>query len=61
MQYGSEWRKHRRPFHQLVNGSALPKSYPIFNEEVLVLLRKLRDSPQEFRGHIQQYVSLSQR
>lgn len=57
MQYGPEWRKHRRPFHQLVNGSVLPKSYPIFNEEILVLLRKLRDSPEDFKSHIQQCVA----
>ncbi|TEB34027.1 cytochrome P450 [Coprinellus micaceus] len=55
MQYGPEWRKHRRPFHQLVSGSVLPKSYPIFNEEILVLLRKLRDAPCGFKGHIQHF------
>jgi hypothetical protein len=53
MPYGPNWRKHRRPFHQLVNSNALPKFYPIFNEEIVVLLRKLHESPENFLKHIQ--------
>ena len=56
MPYGTKWRQHRRPFHQLVNSSALPKFYPIFNEEIVVLLRKLHESPEDFLEHIQLYV-----
>lgn len=53
MQYGMGWRKHRRPFHQLVNSNALPKFYPIFNEQIVDLLRKLNESPEQFLEHIQ--------
>ncbi|RXW13084.1 hypothetical protein EST38_g12770 [Candolleomyces aberdarensis] len=53
MPYGTKWRQHRRPFHQLVNSNALPKFYPVFNEEIVVLLRKLHQSPDDFLRHIQ--------
>ncbi|RXW19280.1 hypothetical protein EST38_g6577 [Candolleomyces aberdarensis] len=53
MPYGTKWCQHRRPFHQLVNSNALPKFYPVFSKEIIVLLWKLHKSPKDFLKHIQ--------
>ncbi|KAF5330223.1 hypothetical protein D9611_010590 [Ephemerocybe angulata] len=55
MPYGSEWKRHRKPFHQLVNANALPKFYPVFNEEMRVLLQSLHKTPEEFLGHMKYF------
>ncbi|KAJ2923050.1 hypothetical protein H1R20_g961, partial [Candolleomyces eurysporus] len=59
MPYGAKWRPHHRPFHQLVNSNALPKFYPVFNEEIVVLLQKLHTSPEDFLKHIQFFFGAS--
>ncbi|KAJ3507678.1 hypothetical protein NMY22_g16856 [Coprinellus aureogranulatus] len=51
MQYGADWRTHRRSFHKLLSPSALPKYKAIFDDEVPAFLRKLHRNPEAFLDH----------
>lgn len=53
MHYGSEWKKHRRVFHQFLNHTAVAQFHPILHEERDNFLQKFGDSPQDFLRHIE--------
>ncbi|TEB22785.1 cytochrome P450 [Coprinellus micaceus] len=51
MQYGTDWRAHRRSFHKLLSSAALPRYKPIFDDEIPGFLKKLQDTPEAFLDH----------
>ena len=51
MQYGTDWRAHRRTFHKLLSSTALPRYKPIFDDEIPAFLQKLRETPDAFLDH----------
>ncbi|EMD39781.1 hypothetical protein CERSUDRAFT_112052 [Gelatoporia subvermispora B] len=52
MRYGSEWRQHRRTFHQFFSQSAVQAFRPQFCEAARDLLRRLHREPAGFIRHI---------
>ena len=54
MPYGTEWRRHRRAFHEHFHANAVHKYLPIQVKETQALLRRLLTTPQNFMHHIRQ-------
>jgi cytochrome P450 len=51
MDYGSEWRAHRRMFHQYYNKTQIHKYAPIMEKQMLAFLQQLEAEPQHFLEH----------
>jgi cytochrome P450 len=54
--YGQEWRHDRRVFHQYLNHNAVVQYHPIMEQEAFNLLRRLSETPADFRDHVRLYV-----
>ncbi|KAJ2934354.1 hypothetical protein H1R20_g2712, partial [Candolleomyces eurysporus] len=50
--YGQEWRHDRRVFHQYLNHNAVVQYHPIMEQEAFNLLRRLSETPADFRDHV---------
>ncbi|TFK18384.1 oxidoreductase A [Coprinopsis marcescibilis] len=48
MDYGQDWRTHRRLFHKFLGPNSVSRYTPIVEEECLFLLRRLLAQPTEF-------------
>ncbi|KAH6916316.1 cytochrome P450 98A3 [Coprinopsis sp. MPI-PUGE-AT-0042] len=48
MNYGQQWREHRRDFHRFYNHTQIHRFHPIIEEEVPVFLSRLLDNPTGF-------------
>lgn len=53
MQHGPDWKEHRRAFHQSFNNTAVAEFHPIIYEERDILLKKLKESPEDFMHHVE--------
>ncbi|KAH6917898.1 cytochrome P450 98A3 [Coprinopsis sp. MPI-PUGE-AT-0042] len=51
MQYGADWRNHRRAFHQYLNHNVVHNYHPIQEQEVTEFLRSLASAPKDFLQH----------
>ncbi|RXW14986.1 hypothetical protein EST38_g10872 [Candolleomyces aberdarensis] len=56
MEYGDDWRKHRRVFRQHFNPSALTEYRPIIQHQLSRFLAFLLDSPDKFHTHCETYM-----
>ena len=56
MNYGPEWRKHRRAFHQQMNSDAIAQYEPIQLPLTRKLLRRIFRAPKELKKHLSLYV-----
>lgn len=56
MDYGDEWREHRRMFHQHFNAQAITKYGPEFPRAVQETLLRLLEHPDDFMEHLRQCV-----
>ena len=54
MNYGQEWREHRRMFQQYFRPMALFQYHSRMTKEVYHLLQLLLDTPDAFQKHIRQ-------
>jgi len=52
--YGQLWRRHRRAFHEHFHPNAVKKYEPVQTREVHALIKRLLESPKNFRHHIRQ-------
>ncbi|KAJ2927403.1 hypothetical protein H1R20_g9694, partial [Candolleomyces eurysporus] len=57
MQYGLEWRRQRRAFHQYVNSHAVGQYHPVMYEERNILLRRLKTHPDDFLKHLHSFLA----
>ena len=48
MNYGPQWKAHRKLFHQYFNKTLIPKYAPVIEYQTLRFLRRLLDDPKEF-------------
>ncbi|KAG2021095.1 O-methylsterigmatocystin oxidoreductase [Coprinopsis cinerea AmutBmut pab1-1] len=48
MPYGTNWRQHRRTFHQFMNPNEVPRYRPIVEMEVYNFLRRVYERPKNF-------------
>ncbi|TFK18386.1 cytochrome P450 98A3 [Coprinopsis marcescibilis] len=55
LNYGPEWRAHRRAFHQSLSPTMIPPYHALIEEECLVFLRNLLTNPRDFAGHTRYY------
>ena len=55
MNYGQEWRQHRRAFHQQMNPDVIPRYEPIQLKTSRQLLDLLLKSPHSLVGHLKLY------
>ncbi|KAG2008249.1 cytochrome P450 [Coprinopsis cinerea AmutBmut pab1-1] len=51
MQYGADWRNHRRAFHQYLNHNMVHNYHPIQEQETQEFLRALIARPKDFLAH----------
>lgn len=58
MPYGSEWRVHRRTFHQYMNSEVVPQYRPVQTSSTRTLARRLLDTPENWTNLVKLYVSL---
>ncbi|TFK23816.1 O-methylsterigmatocystin oxidoreductase [Coprinopsis marcescibilis] len=56
MQYGPNWRAHRRAFHQFLNQNQVAKYLPVIEQECLVYLRNLANSSNTLFKHSRTYM-----
>ncbi|KAI0670927.1 cytochrome P450 [Trametes maxima] len=56
MPYGQEWRGHRRAFWQIFNPSAIVSYREAQRAAVPKFIRKLHESPQDFKSHTQYMI-----
>ncbi len=56
MNYGEQWKRHRKLFHQHFNQNAVDKYQHIQMRESRALLRRIRASPDKFMDHIRMCV-----
>ena len=56
MNYGEQWKRHRKLFHQHFNQNAVDKYQHIQMRESRALLRRIRTNPDQFMDHIRMYV-----
>ena len=56
MNYGEQWKRHRKLFHQHFNQNAVDKYQHIQMRESRALLRRIRTNPDKFMDHIRMYV-----
>lgn len=59
LRYGDEFRLTRRYMSQYFNSREHVHLYPLLADQVLILLKNLLDSPEEFESHLDRLVSLS--
>jgi len=52
MDYGADWRDHRRLFHQQLNATQMPRYHPMIEDEVAEFLARLLARPKEHRDLI---------
>ncbi|KAI0749864.1 cytochrome P450 98A3 [Daedaleopsis nitida] len=52
MNYGPEWRTHRRAFHQQMNAEVVGKYEPIQLNASRNMLRRILDSPKDWDSHL---------
>ncbi|ESK84364.1 cytochrome p450 [Moniliophthora roreri MCA 2997] len=52
MNYGEDWKNHRRVFHQFFNQNVVERYQLIQLKEAHALLRRLYETPEDFLGHI---------
>ena len=52
----TSFRTHRRTFDEHFRANAVPKFYPVQMRQVGGLLKRLLDTPEDFRYHIRQCV-----
>ncbi|KAI0808121.1 cytochrome P450 [Fomes fomentarius] len=52
MNYGSEWRQHRRAFHRHMNSEVVGRYEPIQLDVTRALLQKILRSPKELAAHL---------
>lgn len=57
LQYGEEWRKHRRMIQQYFNTRAIIAYRPQQEHEVNSLLEDLRRDPKDFRRHVKRFTA----
>jgi cytochrome P450 len=48
MQYGSEWREHRRLAHSVLNSESVKQYENLKKEHIIMLLRSLISAPKSF-------------
>ncbi len=56
MNYGSQWRQHRRAFHQQMNSEVVGRYEPIQLDGTRASLRNILESPQNLATHLKLYV-----
>ncbi|KAH9927368.1 cytochrome P450 [Amylocystis lapponica] len=56
MDYGDQWKDRRKAFYQHFNGPATVANQPIILRHTQELLRRLLDTPEEYRSHIRHMV-----
>lgn len=56
MNYGEQWKRHRKLFHQHFNQNAVDKYQHIQMRESRALLRRIRGNPEKFMDHIRMCV-----
>lgn len=56
MNYGPEWRTHRRAFHQQMNSEVIAKYEPLQTNATRDTLRRLLESPKDWDDHLKLYV-----
>lgn len=52
MEYGDEWKEHRRVFSKYFRSAAVPSYHPRIRKERTKLLQSFLNSPDEFYVHI---------
>ncbi|KAK7043906.1 hypothetical protein VNI00_008072 [Paramarasmius palmivorus] len=52
MNYGEDWKQHRRLFHSFFNQNVVERYQHIQLKEAHALLRRLLEAPDDFMGHI---------
>ena len=57
MNYGAEWRQHRRAFHQQMNSEVISQYEPIQLKGTRNLLRGVLHSPKDVGAHLKLYVT----
>jgi len=50
--YGPNWRRHRRAVHEQFRPTSIEEYKPIVKRESRRLLRRLLESPQDFKNHV---------
>jgi cytochrome P450 len=58
MKYAEPWKEHRKMFQQHFHPLNTESYQPKEQEYVHKLLKRLHESPDNFLGHIRQYVQL---
>ena len=58
MQYGQEWRYHRKICHQFVHKGVVKNSHSVMLEKVHIMLDGLLKSPEKFERHYKMYATL---
>lgn len=59
MDYGPDWRQHRRAFHSQMNMGVVQRYEPAQLDVTRNLLRNILSSPQNLKKHIELYVPIS--
>ncbi|KAI0762207.1 cytochrome P450 [Fomes fomentarius] len=52
MNYGSEWRQHRRAFHQQMNSEVVGRYEPVQLDATRALLQRILSSPKDLAAHL---------
>ena len=53
MNYGAEWRQHRRAFHQHMNSEVVSQYQPIQHKATRQMLRSVLHSPKDIGAHLE--------
>ena len=56
MNYGSQWKRCRRLFHEFLNANAVSRFDDYLNKNTCRLLSRLAETPDDFMGHIRLLV-----
>lgn len=54
--YNSYWRRCRRTFHEFFHSGVVSEYRPFHIRAVKVLLSRLLETPEDFRGHFRRYA-----
>jgi len=58
MEYGSQWRRCRRLFHEFLNVNVVSRFDGYLNKHTFRFLSRLAETPDDLLGHIQLSVLL---
>lgn len=54
MPYGSDWREHRKMFHQYFEPNAIGQYEEVTQQEVGACLSRFLETPEDVVGHLRQ-------